>query len=78
MSEPARVRLNVQRIGGGRHIAVTSLERRGIRGENTVRFTGRVGRRTLRPGRYRVRLIATTADGRKAGPRTLAFRILRG
>jgi hypothetical protein len=78
MSEPAKVRLVVQRVRGRRHVPVATLQRTGIRGENTVRFTGRIGRRTLRPGRYRIRISARTADGRQAGPRTLAFTVVRG
>jgi hypothetical protein len=78
MNDTAKVRLSVQRIRRGRHVPVMTLERRGIRGENTVRFTGRLGRKTLRPGRYRVRISATTADGRKTGPRTLTFTVVKG
>jgi hypothetical protein len=78
MNAAAKVRVNVQRVRGKRHIAVTSFERTGIRGENTVRFTGRIGRRTLKPGRYRIRITARTADGRTAGPQTLLFRVVRG
>ncbi|MEA2320151.1 MAG: hypothetical protein QOD81_1 [Solirubrobacteraceae bacterium] len=78
MNEKASVTLAVQRISRGRHVAVMTLKRTGIRGENTVRFSGRVGRRTLRPGRYRVRITARTPDGRHVGPRTLTFTVVRG
>jgi hypothetical protein len=78
MNDKANVSLAVERMSRGRHIAVVTLRRTGIRGENTVRFSGRIGRRTLKPGRYRVRITARTADGRHVGPRTLTFRVVRG
>jgi hypothetical protein len=78
MNASATVRVDVQRIRGKRRIPVTSLRRRGFAGENTIRLSGRIGRRTLRPGRYRIVMRARTADGRTAGPRSLSFRIVRG
>jgi hypothetical protein len=57
---------------------VTALDRRAIAGENTIRFSGRVGRRPLRPGRYAAVVTARTADGRAAAPLTLGFQVVRG
>ena len=45
-------------------------------GLNSVAFRGRVGTRTLKPGRYRAVFIAIDAAGASA-PKTLSFRIVR-
>jgi CSLREA domain-containing protein len=41
-------------------------------------FSGRIGRRALRPGRYRAVLTATDAAGNVSAPRRLRFRVLSG
>jgi Tol biopolymer transport system component len=46
-------------------------------GANRVRFTGRVGRKALRPGRYRATLVATDAAGNRSAPRRVKFRVVR-
>jgi acid phosphatase type 7 len=51
--------------------------RRGVTGRNSRRFTGRIGRRALRPGVYLVTLVATDGAGNRSGPRRVRFRILR-
>jgi hypothetical protein len=61
-----------------RTVAVATLRRSAIRGENTVRFSGRIGRRVLRPGRYRMVIRARAADGRRTAARTLRFTVVRG
>jgi PKD repeat protein len=48
----------------------------GLVGVNHIRFTGKVGRRTLKPGRYRATLIATAGHA-KSPPISLSFTILR-
>lgn len=45
-------------------------------GENAASFRGRVGGRTLAPGRYRLRVTAR-ADGRRSAAATIAFTIAR-
>jgi hypothetical protein len=78
MDEPATVRVSIRRASGGiRTVRVTTLKRKANRGENTIRFSGRIGRRPLRPGRYRAVISATSADGRRAPATTLPFRIVR-
>ncbi|HEU5110106.1 MAG TPA: hypothetical protein VFT95_16310 [Micromonosporaceae bacterium] len=47
-------------------------------GTSRVRFTGRIGKRALRPGRYRAVLTATDAAGNRSAPRTTRFRVVRG
>jgi hypothetical protein len=47
----------------------------GVRGLNTMRFTGWIGRRRLAPGAYRATLVAE-AGGRSAAPQRLTFRVI--
>jgi hypothetical protein len=51
--------------------------RAGHGGLNTTKFTGRVGRKVLKPGRYRVVIAASNSAG-AAKPKTLRFRVTRG
>jgi hypothetical protein len=44
---------------------------------NRIRFTGRVGRRAVRPGRYRVMATAIDAAGNRSVPGLVRFQILR-
>jgi CSLREA domain-containing protein len=46
-------------------------------GANRKKFSGRVGRRALRPGNYRATLIATDAAKNRSTPKRLAFKIVR-
>jgi hypothetical protein len=46
-------------------------------GANSLKFTGRIGRRALKPGRYRVTITATDAAGNSSKPKTLSFTIVR-
>jgi hypothetical protein len=42
-----------------------------------TRFSGRIGRRKLAPGRYRATLGATDAAGNRAAVRRVSFTIVR-
>jgi hypothetical protein len=80
LSEPARVSLKIQRRLRGRRArfrTVATLTRSGKAGVNRIRFTGRVGRRALRAGRYRARITATDTAGNRSAPRATRFRIAR-
>jgi hypothetical protein len=46
-------------------------------GRNTVRFSGRIGRRALRPARYRASLLATDAAGNRSRGVTVSFTVVR-
>jgi FG-GAP repeat len=79
LSEPATVRLRVQRARR-RHGFLSlrgALAHTSVAGRNSVRFSGRLRGRTLRPGRYR--LIATPTDptGNRGIPRRAGFRVIR-
>jgi hypothetical protein len=72
LSEPARVTLEIRRARGRRTLA--RLTRMGASGPNRLR----IGKRTLRPGRYRAVLTATDAAGNRSARRAIRFRIVRG
>ena len=60
-----------------RLIAAGTLTRTGAAGANRVAFSGRVGKRKLKRGRYRLALRATDAAGNRSAPKTLRFRLVR-
>jgi hypothetical protein len=67
----ARKRLCKRYVQAGRFTA------KGRKGANTKTFTGRIGRRVLKPGAYRATLTAKDAAGNRSRPRRLTFRIIR-
>jgi uncharacterized membrane protein len=78
LSKKARVRVALKRIlRAGRTKSAGPVTLTGRAGANSVAFKGRVGKRTLKPGRYVARVIATDAGGRRSKPRTLKFTIIR-
>ncbi len=80
LSEQARVTFKIQRRLAGhpaRYRRVGRLTRSGRAGVNRTRFSGRLGKRALRPGRYRVRITAIDAAGNRSARRIARFRITR-
>lgn len=53
---------------------LTRVSRAGV---NSVAFSGRIGRRALKPGRYQATLTATDAAGNRSGPRVVSFKVAR-
>ena len=54
------------------------LTRKGLAaGLRRIKFTGRIGRRALKPGRYRALVTATDAAGNKSAAARPRFRIVR-
>jgi hypothetical protein len=49
----------------------------GVQGANSTPFTGRIGRRALRPGRYRGSARATDPAGNRSALRRVSFRVVR-
>ena len=47
------------------------------RGENLIAFTGRTAKKTLKPGRYTLTLVAANSSGRSTQV-TLSFSVLSG
>ena len=58
-----------------RYRTIGSLTRTGAKGANSAAFTGRIGRRALRPGSYRALIRATDAAGNRSAPSTTRFRV---
>jgi hypothetical protein len=48
----------------------------GAAGKNSHKFSGRIGRKSLKPASYRARLVAIDAAGNKSKPMLLSFRIV--
>jgi len=48
----------------------------GSAGANAIRFSGRIGKRALRPGAYRATIVATDAAGNRSAPRQARFTVL--
>jgi hypothetical protein len=81
LSEPARVTIRIERQKrkgkrAKRFVRAGAFAAAAIAGPNRRRFSGRIGKRRLKPGRYRATLIATDAAGNASQPRRLRFRIL--
>ena len=79
LSEPARVTVAVKRAvkraGHVRYRSVGSLRRSGARGANAIRFSGRLGKRALRPGLYRAVIRATDAAANRSAAKSIRLRI---
>lgn len=73
LSEPARITITLKRAHSRRRVGV--LRRAGAKGANSIRFSGRIGKRALRPGRYRAAIVAIDAAGNRSALRTTAFRV---
>lgn len=75
-SKASWLRIDVRRAGR-RGAPLGTLTRTLREGANRVAFTGRLGQRALRPGRYVLRLVATDADGRRSTANALTFTVIR-
>jgi hypothetical protein len=72
------VKLTIQRRLPGRlarYRTVGRIKRAGVRGPNGIRFRGRIGRRTLGPGRYRAVIAAVDAGGNRSTQKRTRFRV---
>jgi hypothetical protein len=79
LSEAAAVTFTIERLVRGRRARrVGSFAVRGAAGANRTRFSGRIGKVTLRPGAYRAGLTAVDAAGNHSGRARARFRVVRG
>jgi hypothetical protein len=77
VSRRSNVRFRIQRWTGRRYVTLrSSFVRRGAEGQDSFRFTGRLGGRALAPGRYRFAAVATDAAGKHSPAQRHLFRIL--
>jgi hypothetical protein len=60
-----------------RYVAAGKLTRAGGPGKVSVPFSGRIGRRALPLGSYRVTLTAADMAGNRSAPSRVTFRIVR-
>jgi hypothetical protein len=78
LSERATSRFRVQRRKGSRHVTLRGrFERAGRTGRNHFKYTGRLRDRKLRPGRYRLVMVAIDAAANTSQTERLKFRIVR-
>jgi len=49
----------------------------GTAGSNSKRYSGRIGRKSMKPGRYRATLLARDPDGNRSKARSLELRVVR-
>jgi hypothetical protein len=78
LSEAATAHLRVQRLTSGRSVTLKGgFTHAGEAGANSFKFTGRLGGRTLKPGRYRLVEVAVDAAGNKSATRRVRFRIVK-
>ena len=59
-----------------RSVRAGTLRRGEPAGAASVKFSGRIGRRAVKPGRYRATIRATDAAGNTSAGETLAFRVV--
>jgi hypothetical protein len=76
LSEAAKVTVKIQRVSTRR--VVGKLTRSGAKGANTIKFSGRIGKKALKAGRYRAVLTATDAAGNRSSASRVSFRVVRG
>jgi hypothetical protein len=84
LSEPARVKIRIERKKRGgkgkkpRFSKVTTISQEKKSGRQATKFSGRVGGRPLKPGKYRAQITATDSVGQTSAPKKLGFRIVSG
>jgi hypothetical protein len=76
LSEAAKVTVKIQRVSTRR--IVGKLTRNGVKGANTIKFSGRIGSKALKPGRYRAVLAAIDAAGNRSSASRVSFRVVGG
>ena len=70
-------RSNRNRKACTRYTKVGVFAQNGVGGTNTKKFSGRIGRKTLAPGRYRGTITATDAAGNRSAAKRLTFTVVR-
>jgi hypothetical protein len=60
-----------------RYSRVGAFRQQASTGANRKPFSGKIGKKTLRPGRYRALLVATDAAGNRSKAKAVGFRVVR-
>ena len=60
-----------------RVVAAGTLRRTGVAGRRVLKFSGRIGKRALAPGRYRLEVRAADAAGNRSVKRTVNFKVVK-
>lgn len=61
-----------------RYVKVGTVTASGKAGRQSTALTGRLARKTLKPGRYRARVVATDGPGRRSKESRVSFTVIRG
>jgi hypothetical protein len=78
LSERSQVRVVIEQVGRHhRPMKRGMLQRTGKSGRNSIRFTGRIGRRKLAVGKYKAVIGASVPYAPPAATRTVSFTIVR-
>jgi glycosyltransferase involved in cell wall biosynthesis len=70
-------RSNRKRRKCTRHVLVGRFAQQSTAGANRKAFSGRIGRKRMKPGKHRASLVATDAAGNKSAPKRLNLRVVR-
>ena len=73
LSEPARVKITIQRLAGGRWSRVGALSRLAPRGRSGMPLPASIQKRLKSRGAYRATMTARDSAGRRAKPRSVRF-----
>jgi hypothetical protein len=60
-----------------RYARVGAFRQQSVAGSNRKRFSGKIGRKGLRPGGYRALLVAVDAAGNRSKAKSVGFRVVR-
>lgn len=77
LSEAANVTVRIERLRGRKFVRAGNVRGAGKAGSNAVRFTGLIGRRLLKPGTYRLRVVARDAAGNESTSSARRFRVIK-
>jgi VCBS repeat-containing protein len=58
------------------YVKIGSFAQNGVAGTNSKPFSGKIGRRSLRPARYRATLVATDTAGNKSAPKRINLTVV--
>ena len=61
-----------------RFLKAGSLSAQAQAGRQSLRFSGRLRGKPLKPGGYRATIVAVDAAGQASDPRRVSFRVVRG